>query len=109
MLRESQTCLALREIVDRGAGFCLTTSDYESKDVHLVVNTPEEIRDVVVEMAERLAGTWQPHPDDEALQRRFWEIFPTDAVDVFQRRPLHGEIRARFGAAFLRDHREWLQ
>jgi hypothetical protein len=60
-------------------------------------------------MAERIAGTWQAHPEDEALQQRFWEIFPTNAVDAYVGKPLHGEIRARFGAAFLRNNLEWLQ
>ena len=101
--------LTLSEIFNHGVGFCTRTSGYASKGIKLIENTPEEIRDVVIEMAERLNGTWQPHKDDEALQRRFWEIFPTDAVDAYQGRPLHGEIRARFGADFLRNNREWLR
>ena len=101
--------LSISEIFTHGVGFCMATSDYESKGINLIENTPEEIRDVAIEMAERLAGTWQAHPNDEALQRRFWEIFPTDAVDAYKGKPLHGEIRARFGAAFLRNNPEWLQ
>ncbi len=101
--------LVLSEIFSRGLGLWMNTSDYESKGVTLIENTPEEIRDVVIEMAGRLNGTWQPHEDDEALQHRFWEIFPTDAVDADQGRPLHGEIRGRFGAQFLRYNRDWLQ
>jgi hypothetical protein len=87
----------------------MRASDYESRDIKLIENTPEEIRDVVIEMVERLSGTWQPKEDDEALQRRFWEMYPTDAVDPYQGGPLHGEIRARFGAAFLRNNRGWLE
>jgi hypothetical protein len=60
-----------------------------------------------MEMAERLNGTWQPHQDDEALPRRFWEIFPVDAEE--DGRPLHGEICGRFGASFLRNNRDWLK
>jgi putative glycosyltransferase (TIGR04372 family) len=101
--------LTLHEIFTHGVGFCLHTSDFESKGIQLIENTPEEIRDVVIEMAERLKGTWQAQEDDEELQRRFWEIFPTDAVDAYQGLPLHGEIRARFGAAFLRKNRDWLR
>ena len=51
----------------------------------------------------------QAHADDETLQQRFWEIFPTDSVDAYAGNPLHGEIRSRFGAAFLRNNRGWLQ
>jgi len=101
VFREQEKILTLREI--------LSCPDYASNSIDLIENTPEEIRDVVIEMVERLNGTWQPHEDDEALQKRFWEIFPTDAVDAYQGKPLHGEIRARFGAAFLRNNRDWLQ
>ena len=101
--------LGLKEIFERGAGFCYSSSDYESLGIKLIENTSEEIRAVVIEMAERLSGIWQPAEEDEALQSRFWEIFPYDAVNVNNGRPLHGEIRSRFGAQFLRDNRDWLQ
>ena len=101
--------LSLRDIFSRGVGFCDRASQYDAHGVFLRENTPEEIRDVAIEMAERLNGTWQPHEDDEFLQRRFWEIFPADAVDPSQGRRLHGEIRSRFGACFLRDNRDWLR
>ena len=100
--------LSLMEILTHEVGFCLRTSDYESAGVELIENTSQEIRDVVIEMVERLNGTWQPHDDDDELQRRFWELFPKEALDVFRGHPLHGEIRARFGAWFLRNNREWL-
>lgn len=106
-----QNCrnLTLREIFSHGVGFDLETSDYESKGIRLIENTPEEIRDVVVEMAERLNGTWQSSPDDDALQRRFWEIYPVHAKDPLRNSsPLHGRIHARFGAQFLRDNGEFL-
>ena len=102
--------LTLSEIFNhRGVGFCCHTSDYASKGIELIENTPEEIRDIAVEMAERLNGTWQPREDDEALQRRFWEIFPTDSLEGTNKRPLHGEIRMRFGTHFLRNNRDWLR
>lgn len=101
--------LTVREIFEYGVGFCTATSDYESQGVELIENTPEEIRDVVIEMAERLNGTWQPHEDDEGLQRRFWEISTTNAMDAYRGGPWHGDIRARFGAHFLRNNRDWLK
>ena len=106
--KEEGRILTMREIFNHGFGFCMFTSDYESKGVELIENTSEEIRGVVVEMVERLTDTWQPHADDEALQRRFWEIF-NEAMDNYQGRPLHGEILARFGAHFLRNNRDWLK
>jgi putative glycosyltransferase (TIGR04372 family) len=100
--------LTLREIFATGAGFYLRTADYESKGIRHIENTCQEIRDVVVEMVERLSGTWQPQEGDEALQRKFWETYPTDAKTA-DGKPLHGEICSNFGAAFLRNNREWLR
>lgn len=100
--------LTLEEIFAQGVGLCLCTSDYESRGIQLIENTPEEIRDVVIEMVDRLNGTWQAREDDEVLQKKFWEIFPTNAVDARWGRPLHGEIRSRIGAEFLRKNRAWL-
>jgi putative glycosyltransferase (TIGR04372 family) len=101
--------LSLSEIFSLDVGFCMTSADYESRDVCFIENTSEEIRDVVLEMVERLAGNWLPHPDDDALQQKFWTIFPTHAVDVNVGKPLHGKICARFSAAFLRNNLGWLQ
>ena len=101
--------LTLREIFSQDVGFPLHTYDYEAKGIKLVGNTPEEIRDVAIEMAERLNGTWQPNQEDEELQKRFWDIFPTNALEARNKRPLHGEIRGRFGAAFLSNNCWWLE
>lgn len=101
--------MTYKEVFNSGAGRFLETQKYKQYGINLIENTPEEIAALAIEMAKRLNGTWQPHEDDEALQRRFWEIFPTAAVDDHQGRPLHGEIRARLGAYFLRNNRDWLQ
>lgn len=100
--------LTLREIFTHNVGFGLRTACYESKGIQLLENTPKEIRDVCVEMVERLNGTWQPQTDDDALQRRFWEIYPVHSQDPYNKGPIHGEIRGRFGAQFLRNNSEFL-
>ena len=107
--KEKGRSLTMREIFNHGGGFSLSTSGYESKGIELIENSPEEICDVVIEMVDRLNGSWQPHEDDEVLQRRFWEIFKTYAVDKYEGNSLHGELRGRFGANFLRKNRDWLQ
>ena len=99
-------CLTLAEILSEGLGFAYHVDEYAACGIQLVENTPEEIRDVVVEMVQRLEGSWQPHCDDEELQRRFWSIFPSNSIR--NGKPLHGEIRSRFGASFLRSNRWWL-
>lgn len=101
--------LSLSEIFIRGVGFCMRSSDYKAKGVTLVENTPQEIRNVVIESAERIAGTWKEHPADNSVQRSFWEIYLAYVVKDSAGKPLHGEIRGRFGAAYLRDNPHWLR
>ena len=105
---KSNQKLSLREIFMDDDGAPLMTSNYKSKDILLIDNTPEEIRDVVIEMHKRIKGTWQLHDDDELLQQKFWEIFRVDAVDKDERL-LHGQIHSRFGASFLRNNQWWLE
>ena len=101
--------LSLNEILSHNLGFSLSTDDFESNGIQLIENTPEEIRDVVIEMYQRLNGTWQPEPNDDVLQRRFWEIFPVYAKDPCNKAPLHGQIRSRFGSDFLRNNSDFLK
>ena len=92
--------LRLKEIVDRELS-CSSITDYLEKSVVLVENTPEEIRDVVLEMVERLDGTWHETEEDKQLQKCFWKLYPTN-------NGLHGKIYGRFGAQYLRDNKAWL-
>ena len=99
--------LSLREIFSNDVGFSLSGADYEAKGIRLIENTPEEIRDVVIEMDELIKGTWKPLAEDAELQKKFWEIFPTKAINITGA-PFHGEIRSHFGAVFLRNNKGWL-
>lgn len=100
--------LSLTEIITSGAAYSAQSSEFESKNIRLLENSPKEIRDVSIEMSERLKNTWVPGASDELLQQRFWEIYPSDAVAVHTGEKLHGKIFARYGANFLRDNPDWL-
>jgi len=52
-------------------------------------------------MGEWLKRTWETNEKDEELQRFFWRLFKPSE--------LNGVFRARIGAEFLRQHREWLE
>ena len=88
-------------------GFCYTASDFELEGVRLVENTPEEIRDAVMEMACRLEGKWVTHDKDNDLQIVFWDNFPVNAVGPNGVR-WHGKINSYYSANFLRNNNLWL-
>lgn len=101
-LRKESRFLSFREILDSGIGrFGKEEYErYEKLGIDIIENTPQEIKDVVIEMDERLKGTWKTTAEDEELQNRFRYIF--------KKSKLHGEITARIGAEFLRGNRQLL-
>ena len=102
--------LTMREIFQHGLAKALRTSDYDLKEVKLSENTPEEIRDLAIEMSHRIDGTWEEDAADAALQQQFQEIFRSGVeADAFALKALHGnKIYAQFGAAFLRNNPQWV-
>ena len=72
--------LTLKEIFSYDVDRYIKTPDYLKRGVYLRENSSDEICDVVIEMLERLDGTWKIDGDDEALQQVFWEIFDAERL-----------------------------
>jgi putative glycosyltransferase (TIGR04372 family) len=100
--------LTLSEIVTRELDMCSETNIWKTKGITLIENSPEEIRDIAVEMAQRLEGLWMTDEIDVGLQEKFWKIFPKNSIDI-RKQMQHSEINARYGANFLRTNPSWLQ
>ena len=99
-IKQGKRFMALREVMELGIGRINRTYELENMGIELVENSPEEILDVVIEMDERLKGTWENSEEDEELQRRFWNIFKVNDLSKV--------IRARIGTKFLRQNKELL-
>ena len=92
--------LTFAEIFRLGAHLFSMTWQYRREGIEWVDNDVDEIRAVVLEMEQRLSGSWVSNPEDEELQSRFRSIWPLRQNG----RPL----QARIGADFLRQHPEVL-
>jgi len=55
---------------------------------------------LILEMDERLNGTWQASDEDEDLQQRFWALFGPDKLKSSD---------FRIGAEYLRNNKELLR
>jgi len=99
-LKEEKRFMTFREIIKSGAGKFLHAEEFDKQGIELIENTSEEIRDVVIEMDERLKGTWETTEQDEELQRQFWSLFkPNEFNSVF---------RCRIGAKYLQQNKDLL-
>lgn len=89
--------LSFKEILDSPAANFRFSSQFEAAGIELVNNTPEEIRDLVIEQFERSSfPSFMYDKDDEELQNRFRALF----------RPGHYMYgsASRVGRAFLKRY-----
>ena len=96
--------MTFAEIIESGAGQFMRADEFEEAGIKLVDNTPEEIAAVALEMADYIS---MPRPFKWQQQEEFWRTFPR-SVSQYNQKPLHGEIRMRIGAEFLRQYQERL-
>ena len=93
----------------------MDTKIFEEKGIELVDNTPEEIRDSVIEMAEKLEFKRQLNSQDEELQKTFRSLYASNIKRYdFQKETknptiIHDQIRSIFSTKFLRENKNWLR
>jgi len=104
---ESGKRLRLSEMGRNGVAQFSHTDQYQAAGLEVESNSPEEIRDLMLEMFDRLENQWSTRPGDEQRQEKFWKLF--SEVIGEERNICHGEIRSRYGAQFLRDNQDWVQ
>lgn len=96
--RDKQRFMTMPEILKFGVSEFWNTSDYEKAGIEIVSNTPEEINSFVVEIQERLNGSWKEGEGDEMRQNLFWSVFEKNGGLAAK------YIRLRIGRDFLRDN-----
>ena len=90
--------LSIPEICELGAGLFMRADQFEEAGIKVIENTPEEIREAAMEMADIVEGLSYPGSQDE-----FWRMFPRN-VSPYNGQPLHGKhIRLRIGTNFLKE------
>ena len=77
--------------------------------IELEENSPKEIRDLTIEMDERLNDNWNETNEDELLQKKFWSLFNENMKKLNLKKPIYKKIKARFGAKYLRENQEFIR
>jgi len=112
--------LNLSEIFSSGAAFTYATEGFEDKDIELLENTPDEIKDMVIEMVNNLEDKHTLTKEDQKLQNSFKDLYSVNIKKINyhgtikneysnHKKPFHGEIRSRYSSSFLRKNKSWLK
>jgi len=116
ILKKEKRRLSLSEIFSHGVAYAVDTEVFRQKGIELVDNTPEEIRDLVMEIAENLEFKTKLNPEDEELQKTFKSLFASNIKHINSHKgskdpfyKLHNQIRCRFCTKFLRENKNWLR
>ena len=75
---------------------------------------PEKIKDLVIEMDERLNGKWKESKQDSLLQKKFWTVFQKNLEELAIKNPIANEMcyvkrLAKYSTKFLRENQNWIQ
>ena len=112
--KKNKKKLTVSEIFAHKVALSLGSKEFEENNVFLKENSPEEIKDLVIEMDERLNGSWKETEQDLLLQKKFWSIFEQN----FEKLTLNNSIAyqiyavkklAKYSSKFLRDNQNWIQ
>jgi len=94
--------LSLNEIFENNLGFLVESKCYQQKQVQLVENSPEEIKDVVFEMIEILEHKKIENYEESKISEKFWNIMKQG----IKNNPIkyHGKIKSYIGSSFLKNN-----
>ena len=119
--------LSLSEIFEQGLAYARRTEVFEKRGVELIENSPEEIRDLVIEMVENLEYKNKLNSEDEKLQKVFRDLYTLNVkrfypngsavnnhFDFFKndnnyKTVVNGKIKAHFSTKFLHRNKDWLR
>jgi len=101
--------LSISEIFSSNAARTFIDENFKKNNIELKENTSEEIRDLAIEMDERVNRNWKEEDEDIKLQQVFWSIFEKNINNLYHEGGTHGKIKAKFSAKYLRDNKDWVK
>ena len=96
--------LSLREVFNTGAGYFWKDSQFASAGLEVLRSTPNEIRNYVMEMMDRLAAT--ADASGSLLQAEYRKVM-MDAMGELGHL-WHGDVRSQIPECFLDQNADWL-
>ena len=94
--------LSINDMIEYNILTSQKKDEYIEKNLRLIENTSEEVKDAALEMLDRVNYRFKLDKNDQDLHNKFWSIFPTSIV--YKNLRLHGEIRGNIANEFLKKN-----
>ena len=106
--KKSNKALSISEIFSSNVASSADFNEFKLNEVELQENSPDEIKDLAVEMDDRLKGTWKETEEEVILQRKFWTILDENMKKLNIKSLYKGKPKAKFGAKYLKENQNWI-
>jgi len=121
--KKNNVRLNISEIFSSNVVLADNSDEFEKNNIVLKENSPEDIKNLAIEMDERLSGIWQETKEDTLLQKKFWSILQAnlDKIDEsdFNNVKDQGKLyilnrmrnlkkNAKFSSRFLKNNQSWI-
>ncbi len=95
--------IGVSEQIARDLIHARSSKKFDDKEVDVVDNSEDEIREAILEMEKRIEGQGISRQEDDTRQEKFFRLLSSwDRYSDY-----HGRFRARLSDKFLRDNERW--
>ncbi len=99
----------MSEIFDLNLAQAQTDEPFKKNNIELIENTPEEIKDAVIDMLELIKNNFTVNETEKYSQIQFWNNF-IKKIDENNLNNLHSNfIKAHIGFTFLKQNINFLK
>ena len=93
--------MTLKEISESFGGYANSSDLFKKSNILLEENSPEDLRDLTIEMIDKLEGNLNIEDEDEQLQKTFWSKY----VEYFMLKNLKPEISSKLNPLWCTTQR----
>jgi len=101
--------LSLNDIFNYGLALCENDKCFEDKNIDLIENSPEEIKDAVEDMLNLVENNFVLDKKNKLLHESFWKIFRVN-INKYNCSQLHANFfKSHIGYSFLKKNNNFLR
>ena len=100
--------LSLKEILSSNVSYSTDEKIFKKNNITLVDNSPDEIKNLALEMLEMIERDFISKSDKDGMQEDFWRIYNEFLISTHGKQD-HGILMSKYSESFLSNNDWWLR